>query len=106
MTMMSIGILGMVGAFKYLNIGIQSAKTRSLANNIAQERIEFIKNKSYYRVLVTTATLTDSNFDPPMVYDQAPNGSETVNVGGINFTRRVYVRKVNEKPDGDLEYLL
>lgn len=102
---MSIGILGMVGAFKFFNVGIQSAKTRSLANNIAQERIEFLKNKSYYRVLVTTQTATDGNFSPSMVYDAAPNGEETVNVGGLTFTRRVYIRKVNEDTSGNLTYL-
>lgn len=106
MTIMSVGVLGMVGAFKYFNVGIQSAKTRSLANNIAQERVEYLKNRSYYRVLVTTQTVpADTNFTPPMVYDHAPNGEEVVNVGGINFTRRVLIRKVNEAPGGGLIYL-
>ena len=106
MVIMSVGILGMVGAFKFFNVGIQSAKTRSLANNIAQERIEYLKNKSYYRVLVTTDPVSDANFPPgEMVYDRAPNGQETVNVGGINFIRRVYIRKMNENTDGDLNPL-
>lgn len=103
MVIMSVGILGMVGAFKFFNVGIQSAKTRSLANNIAQERIEYLKNKSYYRVLVTTDPVSDPNFPAgEMIYDRAPNGEETVNVGGISFIRRVYIRKMNENTDGDL----
>lgn len=106
MAIMTIGVLGMVGAFKFFNVGVQSAKTRSLANNIAQERIEFLKNKSYYRVLVTTAAAEDPNFAPgEMTYDVAPNGEETVNVGGITFKRRVYIRKVNEDPDKNLQYM-
>ncbi|PKM98541.1 MAG: hypothetical protein CVU79_02630 [Elusimicrobia bacterium HGW-Elusimicrobia-3] len=106
MVIMSVGVLGMVGAFKYFNVGVQSAKTRSLANNIAQERVEYLKNRSYYRVLVTTQTVpADTNFTPPMVYDHAPNGEEVVNVGGLNFTRRVLIRKVNENAGGDLTYL-
>ncbi len=106
MVIMSVAILSMVGAFKFLNVGVQSAKTRSLANNIAQERIEFLKNKSYYRVLVTTASTSDPNFSVgEMVYDVAPNGPETVNVGGITFIRRVYIRKVNEDSGGNLDYL-
>ncbi|MDO8806183.1 MAG: carboxypeptidase regulatory-like domain-containing protein [Elusimicrobiota bacterium] len=106
MVVMSVGVLGMIGAFKYFNVGVQSAKTRSLANNIAQERIEYLKNKSYYRVLVTTDPVSDDNFPAgEMVYDRAPNGQETVNVGGLNFIRRVYVRKVNEAADGSLDYL-
>ncbi len=106
MVIMSVGILGLVGAFKFFNVSIQSAKIRSLANNIAQERIEFLKNKSYYRVLVTTASASDPNFAVgEMVYDVAPNGPETVNVGGITFVRRVYIRKVNEDSNGNLSYL-
>ncbi len=106
MAIMTIGVLGMVGAFKYFNVGVQSAKTRSLANNIAQERIEYLKNKSYYRVLVTTASASDPNYAAgEMIYDVAPNGEETVNVGGINFLRRVYIRKVSEDPSGNLSYM-
>ncbi|MDT8286897.1 MAG: prepilin-type N-terminal cleavage/methylation domain-containing protein [Elusimicrobiales bacterium] len=102
---MSIGILGMVASFRYFNVGIQSAKGRSLANNLAQERVEYLKNKSYYRVLVTTATASDGNFSPALVYDLAPNGDEELTVGGISFRRRVYIRKVSENPStGQLEY--
>lgn len=104
MAIISIGVLGMVGAFKYFNVGLQSAKTRSLANNIAQEKIEYLKNKSYYRVLVSTDTDTDDRFSPAMEYDVAPNGEELVNVGGLNFIRRVLIRKVSEGAGGQLVY--
>lgn len=98
----SIGILGMTGAFKYMSRAIQSSKGKSLANNLAQERIEVLKNKSYYMVLVTTATAEDGNFAPPIVYDTAPNAPEALNVGGINFERRVYIRKVSADGSGTL----
>jgi prepilin-type N-terminal cleavage/methylation domain-containing protein len=101
----SIGILGAVGSFKYLNQGIQTAKGKSLANNLAQEKIEVLKNKSYYRVLVTTVTREDTNFSPSFFYDTGPNGTENINVGGINFERRVYIRKVTENASGSLTYL-
>ena len=100
----SIGVLGMVGSFNYINRGIQGPKGKSLANNLAQEKIEVLKNKSYFRVLVSTATDFDHNFDPNAYeYDVAPNGSETLNVGGINFTRRVLIRKVAEVAGGGLQ---
>ena len=102
----SVGVLGMVGAFRYINFGIQAPKGRSLANNLAQEKIEVLKNKSYFRVMVTTATDLDHNFDPDAYeYDTYPNGSEALNVGGINFTRRVWIRKVSENSDGELTLL-
>jgi len=100
----SIALLGMIGSFKYLNIGIQTAKQKSLANNIAQEKMAYIKNKSYYRVLVSTSTANDGNFSPVMVYDTAPNGTESLTVGGVSFERRVYIRKVSENASGDLAY--
>lgn len=90
----SIGVLGMVGAFNYINRGVQGPKGRSLANNLAQEKIEVLKNKSYFRVLVTTQPATDENFGHE--YDAYPNGSETLNVGGINFNRRVMIKKASE----------
>lgn len=101
-SIVSIGILGMVGAFRYINIAIQNSKGKSIANNLAQEKIEVMKNKSYYRVLVTTALAEDDNFTPKMYYDAAPNGVETLNVGGINFERRVRIQKVSEDSDGEL----
>ncbi|PIU17757.1 MAG: hypothetical protein COT18_12345, partial [Elusimicrobia bacterium CG08_land_8_20_14_0_20_59_10] len=100
----SIGVLGMVASFRYISIGIQAPKGRSLANNLAQEKIEVLKNKSYYRILVTTATAVDNNFNPAITYDTAPNTPETLNVGGINFERRVYIRKVSEDGSGNLQY--
>lgn len=97
----SIGVLGMVGSFNYINRGVQGPKGRSLANNLAQEKIEVLKNKSYFRILVTTQPATDENFGHQ--YDAYPNGSETLNVGGINFSRRLMIRKVSES-GGTLNY--
>lgn len=105
MSLLSIGVLGMIGSFTYLNKGLQSTKGRTLANNLAQEKIELLKNKSYYRVLVTTETTFDENFDPFLEYDTYPNGVENISVGGINFTRFVYVRKITEDVNGDFTYL-
>ncbi|OGR45363.1 MAG: hypothetical protein A2X35_03730 [Elusimicrobia bacterium GWA2_61_42] len=100
----SVGVLGMVGSFNYINRAIQGPKGKSLANNLAQEKIEVLKNKSYFRVLVSTGIAEDENFTPKYEYDTWPNGSETLNVGGINFTRRVMIQKVSEDSAGKLKY--
>ena len=105
MSLMSIGILGMIGSFTYLNRGLQVTKGRTLANNLAQEKIELLKNYSYYRVLVTTETTTDSNFDPAIEYDTYPNGMEEIGAGGINFKRYVLIRKLKEN-SGELDDIL
>lgn len=98
----SICVLGLIGAFAGIQKGIQVTKEKTLANNLAQERVEALKNISYYRLLVTTQTATDNNFTPGLVYDVVPHGVETINVGGINFERRVHVRKVSENASGNL----
>ncbi|MEA3307693.1 MAG: carboxypeptidase regulatory-like domain-containing protein [Elusimicrobiota bacterium] len=104
MSLLSIGVLGMIGSFTYLNKGLQCTKGRTLANNLAQEKIELLKNYSYYRVLVTTKTTTDSNFDPPIEYDAYPNGMEEIGAGGINFKRYVFIQKIAEDGSGNLKY--
>lgn len=98
----SIGVLCLIGTFAGIQKGIQMTKEKTLANNLAQEKVEALKNTSYYRLLVTTQTATDNNFSPVMTYDIGPHGVETINVGGINFERRVHVRKVSENVSGNL----
>ena len=102
MSILSIGVLGMIGSFTYLNKGLQVTKGRTLANNLAQEKIELLKDRSYYHIIVTTATHTDTTFTPPITYDTHPNGVENISVGGINFERRIYIRKVAENVSGNL----
>ncbi len=102
---LSIGIMGLIASFQYLNKGIQVSKGKSLATNLAQEKIEYLKNKSYYRIIVTSATAEDDNFNPSLVYDIYPNGEEEMFVGGIDFKRRVYIRKVAEDASGNLSYV-
>ncbi|MBI3013169.1 MAG: carboxypeptidase regulatory-like domain-containing protein, partial [Elusimicrobia bacterium] len=73
-------------------------KTKTLATNLAQEKIETLKNLSYYRLLVTTASTTDSNFSG-VAYDIGNYPEEVLNVGGTTFRRRSYVEYL--KQDGD-----
>src|SRR4029077_12949039 len=64
-----IGILGSVAAFNAIHRGIQSSKTRTLASNIAQEKMQIVMQKPYYEVLVTTAPAFRVDFTPPIPYD-------------------------------------
>ncbi len=86
-----VGILGFVGAFRYITQSIHVSRTRTLATNLAQEKIETLKNLSYYELLLTTATAYDPNFTPSIPYDTANYGPETEQIGGITFTRYTYV---------------
>src|SRR5690242_2373173 len=68
---LSIGILGFFGAFRFITISLHVSRTRTLATNLAQEKIESLKNVSYYALLITTASSVDNNFTPGIVYDNS-----------------------------------
>ncbi|MEK9146103.1 MAG: DUF4876 domain-containing protein, partial [Elusimicrobiota bacterium] len=103
----SIAVLGTISAFSVIAKSVQTTKTKGLASNLAQEKVESLKNLSYFRLSVTTDPASDNNFDPTLYYDGV-NGyyppEVPLTVGGVAFDRRVYIRKVAEQADGTLEY--
>ncbi|MDE2492092.1 MAG: carboxypeptidase regulatory-like domain-containing protein [Elusimicrobia bacterium] len=96
---LSIGILGLFGTFRYINQAIHIARGQTLATNLAQERIESLKNLTYYGLLVTTAAATDNTVDPAVTYDTANYPPETIAIGGMTFTRYTYVTMVQVSSD-------
>ena len=87
----SVGILGFFGAFSFITKSLHVSRTRTLATNLSQERVEALKNLTYYELLITTTSATDNSFTPGLVYDNGNYPPETVSIGGINFTRYTYV---------------
>ncbi|MBI3553950.1 MAG: prepilin-type N-terminal cleavage/methylation domain-containing protein [Elusimicrobia bacterium] len=87
----TIGILGFVGAFQFITKALHISRSRTLATNLAQEKIESLKNLSYYELLITTASNQDNNFSPAILYDTSNYPPDQVAIGGINFTRYTYV---------------
>lgn len=83
--------LMVMGPFRFLAMSTQRSKIRTLANNLAQEQIEILKNKSYYSLLVTTSTYNDTRFSPAIDYDNAGNPIENMTEGGIPFIRATMV---------------
>lgn len=88
---MSIGILGFFGAFRYISVSLHVSRARTLATNLAQEKVEALKNESYYELLITTASAIDNNFTPGIVHDNGQYGPERISIGGITFTRYTFV---------------
>src|SRR5262249_21376449 len=84
---LSIGVLAAVGSFQYISTALQNSKTHTLANNLAQEQIEKLKNLQYYTLLVTTNTYSDNRFTPSLDYDTGNYPASTITEGGIPFTR-------------------
>lgn len=101
----AISALGLIATFGYIARSVQASKSKSVATNLAQERIESLKNVSYYRLLVTTNPLTETKVSSSFQYD-GPDGyyppEDQLVVGDIMYDRRVYVHKVAEDDAGDL----
>lgn len=88
---LSIGVLGLFGAFRYIARSTFVSRATSLATNLGQERIESLKNLNYYSLQITTATGTDATVTPSILYDTVNYPPENISIGGITFTRYTYV---------------
>lgn len=88
---LSIGVLGLFGSFRYIARSTFISRATSLATNLGQERIESLKNLSYYSLQITTASATDTTTEPDIVYDTVNYPPEAISIGGITFTRYTYV---------------
>ncbi len=93
-------LLAAISAFFGIGKGILISKNRTIANNLAQEKIEYLKDISYYRLRVTTQN--DLNV---YGYDNTTYVPETLTVGDNRFIRRVVIHKVRERSDKNLEEL-
>ena len=67
--LIGIGILGAISSFNLISRSIQSSKARSLATNLAQEKMQIIMQKSYYEILVTTAPAYNLQTGQTIPYD-------------------------------------
>lgn len=96
---MSIGILGLFGAFRFITRSVFVSRGQTLANNLAQERVEYLKNINYYGLLITTAAAVDNDFSPGLDYDTGNYAPELISIAGMNFTRYTYVNMVQVDDD-------
>lgn len=91
-SIISIGMLGFTGAFRFITHSIRDARAKSLALSLAQEKVENLKNTPYHKLQITTApTSYDYGAGWSQTCDSANYPPETVRVGGITYTRCVYV---------------
>jgi hypothetical protein len=100
-TILAIGVLAFVGAFIGVAKSVHVSKCRAVANNLLQEKIEAMKDISYYRILPTTAPVSSTESGiATFQYDNGFYPPETVTVGDIQYTRRVLVEKVSSAGGG------
>lgn len=92
MAVITIGVIGGMGAFKYINVALAQSRLKTIATNLAQERMEVLKNMSYFQLRVTTAPAVSSGYSPAFVYDTNNYPPETITLWGMPpFTRSVNV---------------
>jgi hypothetical protein len=98
MMIVTIGILAMVQSFGYIQKAIQSSKNRTLASNLAQEKMQILKQKVYYQVLVTSDPAhDDTDFAPESIsYDTGYFPPEIITEAGVTYTRYTYVQVARE----------
>lgn len=102
--LIGIGFLVSVAAYKGITKSVQYSKARTLASNIAQEKMQIIMQKSYYEVVVTTGTSINTTVTPNLPYDTGYFPPETIIEGGIQFTRITYIEVVQDN-SGTLQVL-
>ncbi|MCX7957300.1 MAG: carboxypeptidase regulatory-like domain-containing protein [Endomicrobia bacterium] len=99
-----IVILTFVGSFSNISKSIITSKAKTLATNLAQEKIQILKQMPYHKILVTPAPLYLTEVSPPIPYDNVYFVPENIFEGGMSFTRYTYVYSVQEV-DGRIEPL-
>jgi hypothetical protein len=107
--LISIAVLGggiavAVGGFSNIQKSIQYSKSRTLATNLAQEKMQILKQSSYNRLMVSTATAYRTDFNPSIPYDPGYYPPEAILEGGVHFTRITYVQ-VAQEDSGNLSTL-
>ncbi len=94
---MTIGVVGLTGAFLNVQKAIQTSKNKSLASNLLQEKIQILTQKNYYEVLVTPpGNPVRTDVTPNIQYDSTYFPPETILEGGVTYTRYTYVQVVTE----------
>jgi len=101
-TLVGVGILALIKAFFGVSESIHRSKVITLATNLAQEKMQVLKQKTFYNLLITTSTSVRSDITPSITYDNSNYPPETIKEGGITFNRYTYIQIVREN-SGALE---
>ena len=106
LALVTIGIIAMVNSFGFIQKGIQASKNKTLASNLAQEKMQIIKQKVYYQVLVTSDPAHNTtDFDPETFdYDTGYFPPEYITEAGVTYARYTLVQVAKEN-SGQIQIL-
>jgi len=96
MLILSIAVLTLIGTFENITKGIFVSRAKMLASNLAQEKMQILKQLQYYKILVTTSPVYNTDFTPAIPYDPGNFPPEQILEGGMTFTRLTYVQVIQE----------
>ena len=88
-SVLTIGVISSMGAFKYINRAMLQSRIKTIATNLAQEKMEVLKNKPYFQLLVTTATDVSDGYDPNLIFDTENYPPQTITLWGMPALTRV-----------------
>ncbi len=97
---LSVALVGTMSAFPYIMRGILMTKAKSIASTVATEQLAVYKNMPYYKLQVTTYSVTDTRFIDSVEYDIGYYPKEITTTGGIVYEKMTYVEKVAEDSTG------
>ena len=95
-SIISVTFLAVMNVFGTISKSIQTSKAKTLASNLAQEKLQILRQLSYLRLMVTPVTAYNADFTPNIPYDNTYYTPETIIEGSIAFTRHSYVQTAVE----------
>lgn len=96
LVILSITVLIFVGSFTNISRGIIAAKAKTLATNLAQEKVQILRQMPYHKILITPQPKYYTEVSPPIPYDDTYYPPEHILEGGMYFTRFTYVVPLQE----------
>ena len=98
LAILTIGVVGVMGSFQFIQKAIQSSKNRTLASNLAQEKMQILKQKVYYQVIPTSSPgHNTTDFAPESIdYDTDYFPPEDITEAGVTYTRYTLVQTAME----------
>ena len=93
---MTVAVIGLMGSFSGIQKALQVSKNKTLASNLSQEKMQILKQKNYYQVLVTPDPAYFPFNGTTIPYDYTYFPPETILEGSVTYTRLTYVQVATE----------
>lgn len=100
----SLVALTIIQGFSGINRGILSTRFKTIATELANDRMQVLKNTSYFRLRISSQTVVPAalaSFSPPLRSDTTNYPPTTTTVRGVPFTFYTVVERVQRNDVSD-----